>query len=405
MATAQLKSVAPGIQVRSGARGKSIRFFAMINGERFTKTFDELPIDMCLGKTGSATKELKAEYGKWVHQCSGKVSNQNGKHLRVPSIKELFSAYDDIAWKRNASPDHHLATRSVETAIKNRVYCLDVAGIRDSRPYTDLINVETMMEMYETFRAKGLSGITAKSYIASLQSHCARWTVLEYRKLGYDVQPQMMPNFGEKAKPKQYQELSPEMIKKIWDWYLNLENNASRDVVFYVTCMLELAISPEDIGQLTRDNFPAMLNGHHRLTYQRAKTRDRASNVRVDIEIADALYEKLHALVQERWDSGENLLPNWNHIERNLVNPSLRLACGLDVKKFPKASYELRKLCIHTILVTPVEQGGGIDQAVKISGDRRSTIEKYYCDPYKSHTALPHRPLEAFVERMQASAG
>lgn len=30
----------------------------------------------------------------------------------------------------------------------------------------------------------------------------------------------------------------------------------------------------------------------------------------------------------------------------------------------------------------------GIDQAVKLSGDRRETIEKYYMDPYKSDVPL-----------------
>ena len=44
-----------------------------------------------------------------------------------------------------------------------------------------------------------------------------------------------------------------------------------------------------------------------------------------------------------------------------------------------------------------MEQGGGVDQAVRLSGDRRDTIEKYYCDPYKSHVALPEAPLKAFL--------
>ena len=79
------------------------------------------------------------------------------------------------------------------------------------------------------------------------------------------------------------------------------------------------------------------------------------------------------------------------------MNESLRKIPGLANKQ--KASYELRKLAIHTILVTPVEQGGGVDQAVRLSGDRRETIEKYYCDPYKSHIALPEAPLKAFLER------
>ena len=92
MATAQLKSVFPGCQVRNGKRGKSIRFFTMINGQRFTKTCT-LPAEIMLTPNGTATRELKAEYGKWVAECSGKTTVKfcrNSRMLRVPTIDELL---------------------------------------------------------------------------------------------------------------------------------------------------------------------------------------------------------------------------------------------------------------------------------------------------------------------------
>ena len=151
---------------------------------------------------------------------------------------------------------------------------------------------------------------------------------------------------------------------------------------------------PKDIGELTAENFPLAANGHHRLVYRPTKTRE-SSNRRVDIEIPDALYEKLRALKPEEFGEGDLFVPHLRGAE-DAVNESLRAAVPW-LKCKQKASYELRKLCIHTILVTPVEQGGGVDQAVRLSGDRRDTIEKYYCDPYKSHVALPEAPLKAFL--------
>lgn len=442
MKAAKIKSVMPGVTVRVGKRGRSVRFACMVNGVRHTRTC-EMPVDLLIAPNGTPTRELKSEYGRWVNECTIKSGKAGRVGLRVPTIKELIDAYREIAWKRQADPRFKKADRTIETAIKNFSYCLHASGLRDTRPYTDLVNYDMVRRIADYFvRSKddggsGLSALSAWTYISSLQSVTAKWTLVEYRYKGFLVESQTLPKqslFGISADPKQYEELPRKVVGQIWEWYQELGSGGvesggvvERSQAFYATCMLELAMRPKDIGELTAENFPLAANGHHRLVYRPTKTRE-SSNRRVDIEIPDALYEKLRALKPEEFGCGSGtdggspllghplrgqpaaggyggpgprpkdgalLVPHLRGTE-DAVNESLRAAVPwLNGKQ--KASYELRKLCIHTILVTPVEQGGGVDQAVRLSGDRRDTIEKYYCDPYKSHVALPEAPLKAFL--------
>lgn len=433
-----IKSVMPGVTVRLGKRGKSLRFHCMVNGVRYSKTC-ELSAEVLLNDNGTPTRELHSEYGRWVAECSAR-SGRKGRGstgLRIPTCRELVEAYEEIAWKRQGDPRFRKADRTIDTAIKNFGYCLEASKLRDNRPYTDLINYDTVRKIADYFvrdrehGGKGLSSLSAWSYISGLQSVTAKWTIVEYRDRGFLVESQAFPKqtlFGISADAKQYEELPRETVNQIWDWYLKVQEagtdgakgdalalrEARSSYAVYAMCMLELAMRPKDIGLLTAANFPLAPNGHHRLVYRPTKTRE-SSNRRVDIEIPDALYERLRELKPEAF--GENvkckmkngeleedaaqggslrLVPHLRGAE-NAINESLRKIPGLAEKQ--KASYELRKLAIHTILVTPIEQGGGVDQAVRLSGDRRETIEKYYCDPYKSHTALPDAPLKAFLGR------
>jgi hypothetical protein len=421
---AKLKTVMPGVVLRYGARGKTMRFSCMIGRSRFTYTV-KTPVELLLNKNDTPTRELQSEYNRWVAQQAASVGQAGIAGLRVPSIKELIDTFSDIAWTRQTDPRFKKADRTIETAIKNFGYCLDASGIRDTRPYIELMDFDVIRRIAKKFvdpvaeGGRGLTSTSAWSYISALQSVTAKWTIAEYRDRGYIVESQVIPKsslFGKAADPKQYTELSPSVIAKIWDWYMKMQDGDA-SCAFYAICMLELAIRPGDIGRLTADNFPMATNGHHRLVYKPRKTRE-SSNRRVDIEIPDALYERLKALKpaefgkaakpgepghQEEFEPGMVFIPNLRTVE-DKVNASLRDSCGLDREHYGKASYELRKLCIHTILVTPADQGGGVDQAVRLSGDRRDTIEKYYCDPYKSHTALPSNAFAAFAKSVTGLA-
>lgn len=399
---AKLKTIMPGVVLRYGPHTKSIRFSCMIAGRRFSKTLST-PADLLLLKNELPTRELKSDYNRWVAECSSSLGTPTAA-WREPSIAELVKAFAEIAWKRQADPRFRRADRSIETAIKNYRYCVEASGLDDSRPYSDLMDFDTVRRIAARFVERGLANTSAWSYISSLQSVTAKWTIAEYRDRGLKVSSQVIPKqslFGKAADPKQYEELPPSTIAKIWDWYMKIQEHDNPSCAFYAICMLELAIRPGDIGRLTAENFPKSPNGHHRLVYKPRKTRE-SSNRRVDIEIPDALYERLYALKPEEFESGDLFIPHLRGVE-DVVNASLRAECGLDREHYGKASYELRKLCIHTMLVTPVSQGGGADQAVRLSGDRRETIEKYYCDPYKSHTALPDNAFGAFARRIMES--
>lgn len=402
MGTAQLITVMPGVTVRLGARGKTIRFAAMVSGERHTKTLD-LPAEIFLTDKNGPTRELRAEYGKWVAGLNSDAKAKAFVGLRVPSCDELIAAYEDIASKRVVDPRFKMSERSVETAIKNFRYCLDASGCRAKDPYTKLVDFDTVRKIADSFMGRGLTGVTAWSYIASLQSVTAKWTIVNYRDKGYDVTSQVIPKqslFGTSADPAQYVELPPELIAKIWSWYSQLQDGIDASASFFAICMLELAIRPSDIGRLTAENFPLGPDGRRRLSYKPHKTRE-SSNRRVDIPIPDALYQRLYALKRNEFEGGGRLCLNILEVEGR-VNRSMRESCDMPVEKYNKACYELRKLCVHTIINTPVEEGGGVDQAVRLSGDRRDTIEKYYCDPYKSHTTLPTDAFAKFAEKMTA---
>lgn len=400
----EFSTVMPGVQLRHGKRGDTIRFSAMIRGRRWTKMCD-LPIELCLTDKGSATRELKAEYARWIGECDNQTTDTSSRTLRIPTISELIECYEDIAWKRHNDPAYgQPSERYINETLKRFSYCVEASGLRTSRPYTELTDPDMVRAIFKYYNGRRtpdgriVSGISAWTYVSALQSVTASWAILEYRDRGYTVSQVKLPDFGKVAKARQYTELPLSTINKIWEWYLGIETNAEYDVVFYATCMLELAMRPIDIGKLSAANFPLDESGTRRFAYTPSKTRG-TSNRRVDIPIPTALYDKLHALVPDRFRDGLLLLPNWRWTGVK-VNNSLRSLCGLSQDDYGKAGYELRKLCIHTILNTPVELGGGIDQAVRLSGDRRETIEKYYCDPYKSHAALPERPLGRFVDRL-----
>jgi hypothetical protein len=382
MVSAQIKLVMPGVTVRCGKRGKTVRFACMVNRQRFTAQCS-LPVDLLVDpKTGRPTRLLRQEYSKWVDECSVKTGARKSGMLLIPSIADIIKHYEDMAWERNRDPNHNKpSSRSIETAIKNFRYCVEASGLRDSRPYTELMDVDMIRKIFKHFMDSGVKGTTAWSYVASLQTITAKWTIVAYRDRGFDVRPPLIPDVGKAREAPSYQQLTPELDRKIDEWILQLDQNAGKDVVLYVMLINNLAIRPNDMGQLTAENFPLSENGHHRLCYVPQKTRE-SSNRRVDIEIPDAAWEQIYALSKERYDAGEKILPAWKYFE-TVVNTSMRLACGMPVEKYSKASYELRKRCLHRVMISQ-----GIDVAVQLSGDRRDTLEKYYVDPYRAQTPL-----------------
>ncbi len=368
-----------GVTLRKGVRGDVVRYCVMIKGQRVRRNA-ALPASLLVGRNGKPTTLLKQDYAKFVAQvCARQPGALGASGRRVPSCRELLKAYEEMAWKRHWNPDYRRpAATTIDLVVTNFKRCVETSGLSWDTSYETLMDSDTVRRIFNAFREKGISGLTAFTYVCSMKSVTAKWTIVEYRDRGYEVSSPILPDFGRARDAPCYRRLEPEMVKRIEAWYAGLASGAA-DEYLGATIIYQLAVRPNDIGRLTAENFPVGENGRRRLVYKPAKTAQ-SSNRRVDIEIPDALWEQIRALAGERLDAGKPLLEHWRRTF-NKINASMRKACGME--GWTKASYELRKLCIDGTM-----RRQGADQAVRLSGDRRETLEKYYMDPYKSDIPL-----------------
>ncbi len=379
MSAAQLKTIMPGVTLRKGERAKSVRYSYMKDGHRFSKTCD-LPTDLLVDDHGKPTRLLKQDFRAWVDKCDLMVET-DVRRLREPTIAELVDMYEKIATARFYNPNYHKPNlRSINTAVKNYQYCVEMSGLRPSDPYTKLINRDMMRQLFRKFTEAGKRGVSAWSYVMSLKSVTANWALDLYADNGYTVESTRLPDMGKARLSPNYQELPAKLDAAITNWIEMMKQNAPKEYVFYIVCMDKLAMRPNDIGQLTAANF-IIDNGHHRLRYTPAKTRESSGRV-VDMEIKDELWQELYELTRTRYDAGELLLPNWTHVS-NMVNSSMRICCNMPKSQFTKASYELRKRCLHRVM-----KNQGLEQSSRLAGDELKTVAKFYTDPYRGQVML-----------------
>lgn len=370
------KAVMPGVEIRKSMSGRrSLRFYCMINGHRFTKTC-ELPFELMVDqKTGRPTAELRAEYNIWVDQCSRKAGSVLRFGLKIPSIKELVSTYERLATQRAMDPNYGKPSlKSIETATIYYGYCVQESGLDWERPYTELFDRDMVRHIFERM-ARRLHGISAWSYVMSLKSVTANWTIPKYKDLGFVVEQPQLPDVGNIKKAPEYKTLSADMKAKIEKWYAGLAGADDRRMYLAASMVYNLAVRPSDVALLTAENFVNDdEDGHVHLVYRPHKTLE-SSNRRVDWPIHPALVELIDDVAGDRLRAGRPLIDNARSVFGRL-NRSMRAACGME--DWNKAVYELRKLCVDT-----VRREQGVDAAVALSGDRRETIDRYYSDPYK----------------------
>ena len=375
------RTIMPGVSLRRWKSGnKSLRFACMINGHRFTRTCD-LPIDLMIDPaTGRPTADLRAEYNIWVDQCSQRVGKVLRFGLKIPTIEELIATYKKIATLRSLDPNYRKPTeRSIETAAKNYRHCVDASGLASDRPCTELLDPDMIRRIFATLCTR-MKGVSAYSYVASLQTVTARWTLLKYKDLGFKVDAPIMPDFGNAKRPPEYKMLPADMKEKIQSWYLSLSENEDRQLFLAASIVAQLAVRPNDVARLTAENFVHGDDGYTHLVYRPHKTLE-SSNRRVDWPIYPALWDLICDVAGDRLDAGKPLIKGARTVFDKL-NRSMRAACGMET--WNKAVYELRKLCVDT-----VRREQGVDAAVAISGDRRETIDRYYSDPYKLSGVTP----------------
>ncbi len=378
----------PGVQIRYGKKGRTLRYYTRINGRVVFAPCD-LPIDLAMDPvTGRATTELKIAYAKWLERTTPKRMEAHGNTC-VPTIAQLIKAYEEIAMKRAVDPRYNKPSkRARESALKYYRYCYEAAGLSLNDKVTELFRIETTEKIVDAFMKANLAGPSVRSYVVSLQTVTTPWALEYYRRTyGYKVPRPELPDLGKFQEAPSYYQLSEELDKKIDEWIknidsiMNLSGKASDDVNFYLLCINNLAMRPNDIGYLTAANFPMDANGRCYFRYKPHKTKE-SSNARVDLPIPLALWQRVKKLTGSKFENGELLLPNWWGILPR-VNKSMREYCDMPEEKFQKAGYELRKRCIHKIMLFQ-----GMEQAVRLSGDNRKTLEKYYTDPYKGQEEL-----------------
>lgn len=387
MNEAKLKTVAPGIQVRYGVKGNTIRYFASVAGSRVTAhCMLILPFEMMVNpKTHKATKILKDDYAAWLGKMEQK-SAEKGGGMHTPTCGELIEVYQRLAYERSANPNFmEPSEKSIYSAVNNYTHCVAEAGLTMDSSISELFDTVVIQRIFERM-CERMRGISAWSKIMSMKSVTAYWTELKYRDLGLNVPKNIrLPDKPKNAIAPQYQMMTKERREKVEAFYLKLANLKDQWMYLAASMMVELAMRPIDIGMLTEDNFiddPTDPNGFKHLRYQPHKTKN-SSGRWVDWPIKPAHWEQIRAIAGERLDAGKTLLPCRRYTFDKL-NPLMRVSC--DIEDEGKACYELRKFCIDTVYRTL-----GPNAAVAISGDRIETVMKYYSDPYK---IIVDKPVE-----------
>ena len=374
MASTQLKTVIPGVVLRVGKEGRSIRFACMVRGTRFTETFTDVPVEMLIDSKGKATRQLRDIYNGWKTKKGEEVGVTGKSGLREPTLGEMLKWWEKFAIERSRDPRYQKpSARSIETALKNFRYCYEILELTKDDNYRKLFNENALQEAFDKFIERGVAGVTAWSYIVSVQTLSAAWTERKWEKCGFLVRRPKMPDPGKAKEAPRYQRPSKELMEKQDLFYASLQDLQDKDPFLVATMVLQFAVRPEDVGLLTSQNFIRGEDGRIYLSYIPNKTKN-SSGRRVTWPVPEPIWQQIREYAGDRLDRGEPLVKSVKYVCNTKINPAMRMACGMEGST--KAIYEYRKRCIDYVY-----HHFGINAAVAISGDNASTIEYYYFDP------------------------
>jgi len=396
MSPTQLKTLIPGVTLRTGKEGRSIRFSCMVNGTRFTTTYKDLPVDVMVDYRGRPTRELRDAYDSWRTSKENELGVVGKSCLRAPSLLEMVTAWKDFATKRSLDPRYlKPSQRTIATAVKNFRYCWEEAGLDENDSYRNLVNEDTLRDVFDKFIERNLSGVSAWSYLMSVQTLTSPWTQPYYEKLGYLVRKARMPDAGLAKNAPRYFRPSQEMIDRQDLFYASLQDLDDKRPFLVATMAIQFAMRPNDIGRLKSDNFIKGADGCIYLSYVPNKTK-MSSGRRVTWKVPDAVWGAIRAYAGDRLDAGKTMIQSVRYICDYKLNPAMRKACNMEDSN--KGVYEFRKRCIDYVY-----HHFGINAAVAISGDRAETIQYYYFDPSMTTMAptfmtVPIQPVSSEPE-------
>lgn len=374
MASTQLKTVIPGVVLRFGKEGRSIRFYCMVRGTRFTETYQDVPIDLLIDPKGKPTRQLKDAYNAWKTARQKDVGVVGKSGMREPTLGQMLDCWKQFALERSRDPRYMKPTeRSIDTACKNFRYSFEAIGLTENDNYRKLYNDRALQDAFDALLERGISGVSAWSYITAVQTFTSPWTERHWEKAGFIVRRPRMPDPGKARESPRYQRPNKEMIEKQDLFYAALQDMKDKKPFLVATMVLQFAMRPNDVGRLTAENFIRGEDGRIYLDYVPNKTKN-SSGRRVTWPIPEPVWQQIRKYAGERLDAGKTLVNSVRSICNNKINPAMRIFCGMESST--KAIYEYRKRCIDYVY-----HHLGINAAVAISGDNAQTIEYYYYDP------------------------
>lgn len=273
----------------------------------------------------------------------------------IPTIEQVMKCYQIIAQTERMKTGRP-GVETVSNALRGTVNICRSAHIELTSPVTSLTRKKIDIAL-ATFVERGLTRISAWSYVWQLKSVFAKWCMPYYKDAGWEIPPLDLPSF--RAKAPHYVRPSVEMLSRVKAWY----KKQTGEHWFAATMMLEFAMRNSDVLRLKDANFVENDSGHY-LSYTPHKT-ELSSGRRVYWPIHDDIWEKF---MEYGGLSGLDVTDQ----TFSDINYDLR-ALGF---RGTKGAYELRKICIDHVY-----QKFGAEMAVSISGDEIRTISKYYADP------------------------
>lgn len=278
----------------------------------------------------------------------------------TPTFEQVMRCYRMVARAERMKTGRPGET-TVENALRGARMVCEAAGIDLSAPVGTMTRQKIDVAL-ATFMSRGLTRLTAWSYVCQLRAVFARWCRPYYLDAGWDIPPLEIPAF--RAAAPRYERPSAELLARVKRWYARLTG----EHWFAATMMLEFAMRNGDVLRLAKENFVTReaegARLRHYLSYTPHKTA-LSSGRRVCWPIHDAIWQTFDDyggldgldVTDETFDD---------------LNRGLR-ALGF---RGNKGAYELRKICIDHVY-----QKYGAEMAVSISGDDIKTIIRYYADP------------------------
>ena len=273
----------------------------------------------------------------------------------IPTIKQVMKCYRVIAQIERMKTGRP-GVETAANALRGAVNVCRAAGIELTAPVTELTR-KRIDAALTAFMQRGISRLSAWSYVSQLRSVFVKWCKPYYADAGFEIPPLDLPTF--RAKAPRYVRPSVEMLSRVKAWY----KKQTGEHWFAATMMLEFAMRNSDVLRLKDANFIENDSGHY-LSYTPHKT-ELSSGRRVYWPIHDDIWEKF---MEYGGLSGLDVTDQ----TFSDINYDLR-ALGF---RGTKGAYELRKICIDHVY-----QKFGAEMAVSISGDEIRTISKYYADP------------------------